>query len=57
MGSYPGEVTILRPDSEQTEIQIPKDAKPGQTIHVILEGTDNGVPALTRYRRVILRVK
>lgn len=29
---------------------------PGSTIHVILEVTDNGAPALTRYRRVIVRI-
>lgn len=28
----------------------------GQRVHIILEGTDQGMPALTRYRRVILEV-
>jgi hypothetical protein len=26
----------------------------GKTIHVILEATDDGQPALTRYRRVVV---
>jgi hypothetical protein len=35
---------------------VPADAAAGQTIHIILEATDNGVPAMTRYQRVILTV-
>ncbi|MBS1832186.1 MAG: DUF1593 domain-containing protein, partial [Acidobacteria bacterium] len=34
----------------------PKVAKPGN-IHIILSVTDNGVPSLTRYRRVIVTVE
>ena len=33
----------------------PKVVQP-QTIHIILKVTDNGKPALTRYRRVIVTV-
>ena len=36
--------------------EIPKDAKKGQQFHVIVEGKDQGTPALTRYRRVIIQV-
>lgn len=36
---------------------IPKTAKKGDTFHVIVEGTDNGAPTLTRYQRVVLTVK
>lgn len=57
VGSYPNKVTITKPDALQTEIQIPKDAEVGQTIHLILEATDNGSPALTRYQRVILTIR
>jgi len=37
-------------------IAVPADAKRGQTISVILQGTDNGSFPLTRYDRVIIRV-
>lgn len=37
-------------------IQVPQDAQPGHEIHLIVEGTDDGVPALTRYQRVVLTV-
>jgi hypothetical protein len=36
---------------------VPADAQPGQTIHVILEGSDCGAPALTRYQRVVVTVQ
>lgn len=57
VGSYPGQVTIENPSSLQTKITIPKDAALGQTIHIILEATDNGKPALTRYQRVIITIR
>ncbi|MPR32436.1 nucleoside hydrolase-like domain-containing protein [Salmonirosea aquatica] len=57
VGTYPGQVSILNPESLQTEIQIPKDAIGGQTIHLIIEATDQGTPALTRYQRVIVTIR
>lgn len=56
-GGYPNKVTILNATSNQAQVVIPKDAIPGQTIHVILEATDNGTPAITRYQRVIITVR
>jgi hypothetical protein len=38
-------------------LQVPADAKPGDDIHIVLSATDTGTPALTRYVRVVLRVK
>jgi hypothetical protein len=35
---------------------VPVNAVPGQTIHMILEVTDDGTPALTRYQRVVVTV-
>jgi hypothetical protein len=55
-GTYPKEVVIPNPGSAKTEILIPDDAVAGQTIHLVLQGTDNGTPALTRYQRVIVVV-
>ena len=40
-----------------TTFQVPANAETGQTIHVILEATDNGTPQLTRYQRVVVRVQ
>jgi len=38
-------------------VTIPEDAEPGQTIHLILEATDSGTPALTSYQRVVATVR
>lgn len=57
VGSYLNNVEILKADTIQTEILIPKEAQPGQTIHIILEATDNGLPNLTSYQRVIVEVR
>jgi hypothetical protein len=56
-GTYPGDVVIPNPTSLDTTVQVPADARPGQTIHVILEATDHGTPSLTRYQRVIVTVQ
>ena len=56
-GSYSNKVIISNAASMQTEVLIPGDAVAGQTIHLILEATDNGTPALTTYQRVIIIVK
>lgn len=57
VGSYPKRISILNPTALRTVVEIPKDAISGQTIHVILEATDHGVPSLTRYQRVIIVVR
>lgn len=37
-------------------IQIPKSAQSKNEYHIIVEGTDTGFPALTRYQRVIISI-
>ena len=54
--TYPGEVTLSNATSLATSLQVPADAIAGQTIQLILEATDNGTPALTRYQRVVVSV-
>jgi Protein of unknown function (DUF1593) len=56
-GTYPGDIAITEPTALAAKFRVPSDAKPGQTIHVILEATDDGTPPLTSYRRVIVTVK
>lgn len=57
VGSYLNKVVISNPNQAQAEVLIPNDARGGQTIHLILEATDQGIPALTRYQRVVVTVK
>lgn len=56
-GSDPGDVQIELDDQSETTLVIPPDAKPDQTIHVILRLQDNGTPKLTSYRRVIVTIR
>ena len=36
---------------------VPRDARRGQTIHLILEAEDDGTPPMTSYQRVVATVK
>ena len=53
-GTYPGQVQIFDPASLNTLLLMPRDAKTGQTIHLILSVTNDGAPPLTRYQRVVI---
>ena len=54
--TYPGDVSLSDPTALAMHVQVPDDATAGQTIHLVLEATDNGTPELTRYQRVVLSV-
>ena len=54
--TYPGKVVVKNPHKGKTSLTIPTDAKTGETIHLILEVRDSGVPTLTRYQRVIITI-
>jgi hypothetical protein len=54
--TYLGKIDLKKPSASTLEITIPKDAKLGDTIHLIVEVTDNGTPNLTRYQRTIITV-
>ncbi|MFY9853959.1 MAG: nucleoside hydrolase-like domain-containing protein, partial [Terracidiphilus sp.] len=56
-GTYPGDITFSDPVALTTTFRVPDDAKAGQTVHVILQATDNGTPPLTRYQLVIITVR
>jgi hypothetical protein len=56
-GTYKGRVSIKNADCSKASFVVPENAKPGDTIHVICEVSDNGSPSLTRYQRVIVTVK
>jgi Protein of unknown function (DUF1593) len=47
---------VIGHEGTKAQITIPSTAKRGDTVHIIVEGTDNGIPSLTRYQRVILTV-
>ncbi|MGT2907017.1 nucleoside hydrolase-like domain-containing protein [Streptococcus dentiloxodontae] len=50
-------VSLTGANSKTVSFTIPKDAKSGDTFHMILEVTDNGAHHLKAYQRVIISVK
>ncbi|CAG8108009.1 unnamed protein product [Penicillium nalgiovense] len=55
-GTYPGTVAVAAQGENRASVNIPANAKRGQTISIILEGTDDGQFPLTRYDRVFVQV-
>lgn len=49
-----GNVKIEQPDSEEISFTMP-ELGAGQSLHIIFEVKDDGIPALFSYRRVILK--
>lgn len=56
-GTSKTSASITGADGARASVVVPPDAKPGDTLHVILAVSDDGVPSLTRYRRVVITVK
>lgn len=54
--TYSGKITIDGADTRNASFVVPEDAKPGDTIHAILEVKDVATPAMTRYQRVVVTV-
>ncbi|TWT35256.1 hypothetical protein KOR34_01440 [Posidoniimonas corsicana] len=52
-GSYKGQIDVVDADQIKAQLVVPKDAA-GETAHVLLVVSDDGNPALTRYRRLIV---
>lgn len=48
---------IEEASAPEARVTIPAEAKPGDEIHMICEVTDAGSPPLTRYQRVVVRVR
>jgi hypothetical protein len=55
--TYKGEAAVRDANKATASMQVPANAKPGETIHLIGEVTDSGKPPLTRYARVIVTVR
>ncbi|GLY04158.1 hypothetical protein Acsp01_45370 [Actinoplanes sp. NBRC 101535] len=55
-GTFPGPVTLSARSDDRVTVTIPAEARPGQTVSIILEGTADGRHPLTRYDRVILNI-
>lgn len=57
-GTYNGIVDLSGNHCMELDLTIPEDAREGDTIHLILEVSDNsGIVPLKAYRRIILQIK
>ncbi|MFL1012136.1 DUF1593 domain-containing protein [Flavisericum labens] len=54
--TYKGSFEIENPNKQKTSFTVPTDVQKGDTIHIICEVTDTGIPALTRYQRIIIHI-
>jgi len=55
-GTYAGDVALSASAGLSTKLVAPADAKPGDTLHILAEASDNGAPALTRYAHVVVTI-
>lgn len=55
-GTYPKAVSIHDAEKQTVGVAIPDDVVNGQTFHFILEVSDDGIPRLTRFQRVIITI-
>jgi len=54
-GTYEHDITIPNNNSSEINIKMPYNSI-GKCVHLICEVTDNGIPNLTSYRRIIINV-
>lgn len=56
-GTFNGTICVIRGENNQAVVEVPADAKEGETISIILQATDDGEFPLTRYDRVVIQIK
>ncbi len=54
--TFAGSVALTDPDTATPSFTVPANAKPDDTIQLILTATDTGTPAISRYQRVVVTV-
>jgi hypothetical protein len=55
--TYNSTVEIRNSGNREASFTVPSNVGKGETIHIICEVTDNGSPQLTRYQRVVVKIK
>lgn len=55
-GTCNKDIQITGAWNKDSSFIVPRDAKKGETIHIILEVSDDGSPVLTRYQRAVVTV-
>ena len=55
--TYKGQIELHHVNQQECELKIPKGEGSRGIIHMICDITDNGNPPLTRYQRMIIKIK
>jgi hypothetical protein len=55
--TYPGTISLSSTDALTTTFRVPPDATARQTLHVLMQVTDNGAPPLTTFQRVVVTIR
>jgi hypothetical protein len=56
-GSYNGTIEIQDAGKQDASFILPGDGDIGETVHIICEVKDSGIPQITRYQRVIVEIE
>jgi hypothetical protein len=54
--TYQGKISVSNETGQNASFVVPDDAATGHTIHIICQVTDDGIPELTRYQRIVISV-
>ena len=56
-GSFNGNLKIEKSKTQNASFKVPGELNEEVSIHIICEVKDDGIPQLTRYKRVIIKVE
>lgn len=56
-GTYAGAIKLDATEGPTTSFTVPDDARSGDTIHIIVQATDDGAIPLSRFARTVVTVK
>lgn len=56
-GACKAELKMQNAEQRDASLVIPKTVSKGDSIHIICEVKDNGIPVLTRYQRVVIEIE
>lgn len=56
-GTLDEELAIEAPHNSSASLIVPANAEPGDTIHILVQATDNGYIPMSGFRRVVINIK
>jgi hypothetical protein len=55
--TYNGAIEIGNAENQDASFKVPRNVGKGETIHIICQVMDTGIPQLTRYQRVVVTIE